>query len=84
MKYALILAADGRICSATFQQYTGKDAILVGALPEGDICDYRYVDGSFVYDPIEKPKRVTQSEKIAALEKTVEEQQALIDALLGG
>ena len=26
--------------------------VLVEALPEGDVTDYRYVDGVYVYDPL--------------------------------
>lgn len=26
--------------------------VLVDALPDGDITDYRYVDGEYVYDPL--------------------------------
>ena len=56
MRYALNLADDGRILSATFEKYASVDAILVDTLPEGDISDYRYVDGAYVYDPLPKPE----------------------------
>lgn len=52
MNYALSLAVDGRVLSATFPEHATKDAVLVESLPEGDIHDYLYVDGEFVYDPI--------------------------------
>lgn len=52
MKYALNLADDGKILSATYEQFATEATVLVDALPEGDISDYRYVDGQYVYDPI--------------------------------
>ena len=52
MKYALNLAEDGRILSATYEKFAPKDAVLVEALPDGDLYEYRYVEGEFVFDPI--------------------------------
>lgn len=54
--YALNLAEDGRILSATYPQYAPEDAIIVDALPEGDISDYLYVDGQCIYDPLPEPE----------------------------
>lgn len=55
MKYALNLAEDGRILSVTYEQYAPADAVLVEELPEGDVTEYRYVDGAFVHDPVPVP-----------------------------
>ena len=52
MKYALNLAEDGRILSATYKQFAPADAVIVDALPDGDISDYLYVNGKYVYDPL--------------------------------
>lgn len=52
MKYALNLDGDGRVLSVTFPRYAPADAVTVAALPEGDIHAYRYVDGTFVCDPV--------------------------------
>lgn len=52
MKYALNLSADGRILSATYEKYAPADAVLVDELPEGDISDYLYQDGAYIYDPL--------------------------------
>lgn len=52
MKYALNLAEDGRILSATYEDFAPADAPLVEELPEGNIADYRYVDGEYIYDPM--------------------------------
>lgn len=54
MEYALHIAADGRILSATFACYGAKDAVRVDVLPEGDLSDYRYAEQRFIYDPVEK------------------------------
>lgn len=55
MKYALNLAEDKRILSATYPMFAPTDAVIVDALPEGDISDYLYVDGQYVYDPLPEP-----------------------------
>ena len=34
--------------------------VIVDALPEGDVTDYRYVDGEYVYDPL--PQEEPQAE----------------------
>ena len=48
MKYALNIADDGRILSATFPQYAPEDAVFVYVLPEGDITHYKYIDGEII------------------------------------
>ena len=56
MKYALNLATDGRILSATFAEYAPSDAVLVDTMPDGNIADYLYLDGQYVYDPVPEPE----------------------------
>lgn len=53
MKYALNLAEDNRILSAWKVLPNGNypDMPIVEALPKGDITDYLYDGGEFVYDP---------------------------------
>lgn len=53
--YGLNLAEDGRILSATFAQYAAPLAVIVDVLPEGDISDYRYVAGEYIYDTLPAP-----------------------------
>jgi hypothetical protein len=55
MTFALNLDDNGRVLSATFPQYAPENAVLVDSLPNGDIADYRYEDGEFVYDPLPQP-----------------------------
>lgn len=50
--YALNLAEDGRVLSVTYSKYAPEDAPRVDELPEGNIADYRYMDGEFIHDPL--------------------------------
>ena len=54
--FALNLSADNRILSATYEQYAAPGQPLVEELPEGNLLDYRYEDGEYVYDPIPEPE----------------------------
>lgn len=57
MKYALNVAEDSRILSACVVlpkgDYDGMP--IVEELPEGDITEYRYIDGEFFHDPLPEP-----------------------------
>ena len=69
MKYALNLAEDGRILSATYARFASEDAAVVEALPEGDITEYKYINGEYVHEPlpvIEEPVKPTQLDIIEA------------------
>ena len=57
MKYALNLIEDGRILSATFEDYATEGMVLVDTLPEGDISDYIYKNGKYTYNPIPKQEK---------------------------
>lgn len=58
MKYALSLDSDKRILSAWTVLSIGKyDGMpKVDTLPDGDITDYKYVDGQYVYEPLPEPE----------------------------
>jgi hypothetical protein len=58
MKYALNLSEEGRILSATFEQYAVEGMPLVDALPEGDISDYLYHNGEYIHDPLPRQEEV--------------------------
>lgn len=58
MKYALNLAEDGRVLSATYPQYAPEDAVIVDALPEGDISEYIYRNGEYIHEPVEQEEEV--------------------------
>jgi len=53
--YALNLSPDNRILSATFEEYAAPGQPIVDHLPDGDVSDYRYIDGEYVYDPVPEP-----------------------------
>lgn len=54
--YALNLDTDRRILSATFEKYSTEGMPKVEVLPEGDVSDYRYVNGEYVYEPLPEPE----------------------------
>lgn len=85
--YALNLDNDGRILSATKDQYGAEEQPRVTELPTGetteekDISNYKYVDGEYVYDPLPKPPEpepepsgeyVTYDELAAAIKEGVD------------
>lgn len=78
--YALNLAEDGRVLSATFPEYAPEDAVVMDELPEGNINDYVLVDGAYIYDPLPIPEEPdpgpTPEERITQLE-------AMLEALTG-
>lgn len=48
------------------------DRPIVETMPDGDVTEYRYVDGEYVHDPLPIPEepehKPTQEERITALE----------------
>lgn len=76
--YALNLGDDGRVLSATEDQYGAEGQPRVETLPEDDIYDYKYIDGEFIYDPLPDPPEpepapeyVTYDELAAAIREGV-------------
>lgn len=61
-EYALNLAKNGRVLSATDPKYAPSDAAHVAELPgipaypSDDIADFIYINGEFIYDPLPKPE----------------------------
>ena len=53
--YALTIDTNNRILRATFEEFATETDILVETLPDGDISDYKYIDGEYVHDPLPKP-----------------------------
>lgn len=47
--------SDGRVLSATEDQYGAPGQPRVETLPDGDLYDYRYANGELIYDPLPKP-----------------------------
>ena len=77
-KYALNLAEDGRILSATFEKYAPADSVLVDELPDGNLSDYIWQDNAFVYDPLPEPD--PESETPSQLDRV--EAQAVYTAMM--
>lgn len=71
--YALNLNEEKRILSATFEEYASEDMVKVETLPDGNLSDYKYIDGEFVYDPLPHEPEVKP-------EPTADE---VLDVLLG-
>lgn len=69
MNYALNLAEDGRVLSVTFKEYAPADAVFADELPEGNVYDFRYVNGTFVYDPLPVDRKEFVSRRIVELKQ---------------
>ena len=59
-KYALRLAKDQRISYACRVLPKGNytNMILVDELPKGRVVDYKYIDNSYVYEPIDNSSQI--------------------------
>lgn len=70
--YSLNLAEDNRILSVCVclagQTYNN----IIDTLPDGDITDYKYINGEFIYEPLPEP--------IQPQEPTIDD---IINTLLG-
>ena len=71
-KYALNLDEGSRILSATYEAYAVAGMPVVSTLPDGDITDYKYINGEFIYEPLPEP--------IQPQEPTIDD---IINTLLG-
>lgn len=57
MMYALNLNTDNRILSACVVLPSTPDTMpRVDSLPDGDINDYLFVNGEYLFDPVPKPE----------------------------
>lgn len=81
MKYALNLAENGRILSVTYEKYAPY-GVIVDELPEGNVADYRYVNGEFVYDPIPVEPVVEVPSQLDIIEAQVTYTAMMTDTLL--
>lgn len=88
MTYALNLAEDGRILSVTYGKYATSGAPLVGELPEGNVYDYRYVNGEYIYDPQPEPEKpepgATLEDRVTDLETDSSEMKEALEMILSG
>lgn len=82
MKYALNLAKDGRILSTTYEKYATIGATIVESFPEGDLYEYRYVDGEYIHDPIPVETAVEEPSQLDIIEAQVAYTAMMTDTLL--
>ena len=82
-RYGIVLDDNNRITATYLQRYAPAGAVIVDALPKGNVHDYLLIDGEYVYDPLPEPEPPEPTpdplERIAALE----EQLAATKILLG-
>lgn len=91
MSYALNLSEEGRVLSACVVLRGGVyDGMpVVSALPEGNIADYRYTGGEFLFDPLPADEEQTAQEpslegRVDALETTTDDIILMMAELIGG
>jgi len=84
MASALCLYEDNRIHSAwkvlPNGNYSGMP--IVDTLPEGNLPDYRYIDGEYVYDPLPEPEQPEPAPSIESRVETVETKTAELEESL--
>ena len=81
--YVLNLADDGRILSATFDRYGSEDELRVDVLPEGNLPDYKSIDGIYIYDPLPKVEPEVIVTQLDMIEAQVTYTAMMTDTLLG-
>lgn len=90
MRYALNLSEESRILSACVMLPSGNyDCMpIVDKFPDGNLTDYRYVDGQYVYDPLPHPEpeptHPTLESRVETLETTTDDMILLMADLIGG
>lgn len=62
MSYGLNLSTDNRILSATYAEFAAPGMPIVDTLPDGDISDYLYANGEYIFDPIPVPDTTPRAE----------------------
>lgn len=84
--FALNLENDRRVLSACIVSPATPEAMpRVETLPEGNLPDYRYEDGTFLYDPIPEPEPPTpEPSDLDRLEAQVTYTAMMTDTLLEG
>ena len=81
--YSLNLDTDNRILSACVCLDGFEYENIVDELPDGDITDYKYINGEYVYDPLPKPEEPEeQPSQLDVLEAQVTYTAMMTDTLL--
>ena len=70
-KYALNLGENGRILSVCVCLAGQKYENVVDSFPDGDVTNYRYVEGEYIYDPEPKddPEEPTEPVEYATYDE---------------
>ncbi len=69
--FSLNLDKNGQILSSTFSAFA-PNGVLVPSLPDGDIADYKYINGEFVLEPLPKPEPPAPTQTTDERLKTLE------------
>lgn len=56
IRYAVNIDDEKRVQRITYEKYKDAESIVTDTIPEGNASDYKYIDGSYVYDPLPKPE----------------------------
>lgn len=81
--YSLNIDTDNRILSACVCLDGFEYENIVDELPNGDIIDYKYINGEYVYDPLPKPEEPEeQPSQLDVLEAQVTYTAMMTDTLL--
>lgn len=70
-----------RILSASIMPHPPGDAVLVDMLPDGNVVDYLYINGEYVYDPQPEPEPVEPGK---SMEQRMEELETMANELMAG
>ena len=71
-----------RILSAGIMPHPPEDAVLVDTLPDGNIVDYLYINGEYVYDPLPVIEPEVQPSQLDIIEAQVTYTAMMTDTLL--
>ena len=80
--FALNLDTDGRILSVCECLDGVEYDIVVDSFPDGNVRDYKYINGEYIHDPEPKPEKEPTAEE-DALAMLVDHEERLITLELG-
>ena len=81
-KYFLNLDIDGRILSVGECIEGIEYAVVVESFPDGDVGDYKYINGEYVHDPLPTPEETPTVEE-DTLSMLVDHEERIINLELG-
>lgn len=81
-KYSLNLDTDSRILSVGECIEGIEYDVVVESFPDGDVGDYKYINGEYVHDPLPKPEKEPTVEE-DTLSMLVDHEERIINLELG-